>query len=91
MYTFESEHYILYLWGEIVRFCGLAEVLSHKKDWVRKPPIRKEPHLRKVRKSKIFLKSANFRMWDFWNLFADPPLLMPECRENLVRYRHFYR
>ncbi len=30
LYTFELEHNMLYLWGEIVSICRLAEVLSLK-------------------------------------------------------------
>jgi hypothetical protein len=52
MYVFELGHYMLYLWGEIVCLLGHAKFhlkfANHKKDWIRKPQIRKVPHLRKV-------------------------------------------
>ncbi len=44
---------------------------NHKIDWVRNLQIRKVPHLWKVRKSIKLLKSANLRICDLRNLFAD--------------------
>ncbi len=51
---------MLYMWGEKVFICGLAE------DWVRKSQICEVPHLRSVR----FLKSANLRIAE---LICGPP------------------
>jgi hypothetical protein len=50
-----------------LRICGTL-----KSARVRKSQIRKLPHVRKVRNSKI-MKSARLRIGDFWNLFADRP------------------
>ena len=56
-----------------LRTCGSFKSANRKKDCVRKSQIHKASHLRKVRKSNKLFKSANLRICDFRNLYADRP------------------
>jgi hypothetical protein len=59
-----------------LRSCGSYKSESHKKIYVLKSKNRKEQDLLKVRKSYKLFKSANVRLCDSRNFFADrPPLL----------------
>jgi hypothetical protein len=51
--------------------CG--KPANYKEDWVRKSQIRKVSHLRNIRKFNKLSKSANLRICDLRNLFADRP------------------
>ncbi len=55
----------------MTRSMYLRKSADHKKDWARKSQIRKVLHLRKLRKSNQLYKSANLRICDLRNLFAD--------------------
>jgi hypothetical protein len=57
--------------ASVLRICGGFK--SANKTWVRKAQIRKLPYLRKARKSNKLGKSANIRICDLRNLFADRP------------------
>jgi hypothetical protein len=72
---------MLFLHGQKECIYGLAEVLSPiitKKFFARKSHLLKVPHLRKVRKSNKLFQSANFRICQMRNLFADRPPLQKE-------------
>jgi hypothetical protein len=43
-----------------LRICGCFKSANHKKDWFLKSHIRKEPHFRKVRKSKQIMYVGKF-------------------------------
>jgi hypothetical protein len=62
-----------------LRTCGSYKSANHIKDWVRKSQIRKELHLRNVRKSNKLFKSESLRIFASQNLLADrPPLVLWE-------------
>jgi hypothetical protein len=79
MYKFELELYILV--GRKVCICGLAEVLSLQITKRLCPQIanpQSATFVEVLQSNKIF-KSANLRISDLWNLFADRPPL-----ENII-------
>jgi hypothetical protein len=73
---FELEHCKLYFLGGKVCICGLVEVISPQISKKIGSANHKVPHLRKVRKSNTLFKSANLRICNLLNLFADRPLVI---------------
>jgi hypothetical protein len=68
---------MVYLRGDKICFCGLAEVLSPqitKKIGSRKSQLPEVSHLRQVNKSDKLFKSVHFRNHDLRKFFADLPL-----------------